>query len=149
MNGQPGGFDASGGAPDKMSPRAEVEPTRLDREQLLELAELVADLVVERLGVPAPEGALVDAATLARLLGVDRSFVYRRADELGAVRLGDGPRARPRFDVDEARRRLAACQGDRTSGSQEAAAGAVSRHRRRRGSGTSVELLPVRGGRDG
>ena len=52
---------------------------------------------------------LVDAAALARHLGVARSFVYDHADRLGAIRLGDGPRPRLRFDVDEARRRLAAC----------------------------------------
>jgi len=41
---------------------------------------------------------LVDAAELARLMGVSRDHVYRRSAELGAVRLGTGPRARLRFD---------------------------------------------------
>ena len=129
-------------------PRARAAVVRLEPDQLLELAELVADLVVEQLET-TPTGGLVDARTLARLLGVERSFVYRHADALGAVRLGDGPRARPRFDPEEARRRLAACHAGRKSGAADPASGAVPRRRRRRGSGTSVELLPVRGDADG
>jgi len=46
---------------------------------------------------------LVDAATLAGLLGVSRAYVYEHATDLGALRLGDGPRARLRFDPDRAR----------------------------------------------
>lgn len=147
MNGKPAASAVSDGAVPKL-PRATPAGVRLEPGQLVELAELVADLVVERLEAPAP-GGLVDAATLARLLGVERGFVYRHADELGAVRLGDGPRARPRFDVEEARRRLAACQGGRESAASDAASSAGLRRRRRRGSGTGVELLPVRGGDDG
>lgn len=73
----------------------------------------VADAVVARL-LPALGAlddrrprALVDAAELAEHLGVERSFVYEHADALGAVRLGDGPKARLRFDVDEAASRYA------------------------------------------
>lgn len=54
------------------------------------LAELVAD------GAAAP--AFVDAAEIARRFGCSRDFVYEHATELGAVRLGDGPKARLRFD---------------------------------------------------
>jgi len=39
----------------------------------------------------------VDAATVARLLGVERDWVYEHADQLGGIRLG-GPRGRLRFD---------------------------------------------------
>src|SRR3954466_2074253 len=45
----------------------------------------------------------VDAATLARILGVRRGWVYSRARELGGVRLGDGPRAPLRFDIERVR----------------------------------------------
>jgi hypothetical protein len=41
---------------------------------------------------------LVDAATLAGELGVERSWIYEHARELHAIRLGSGPRARLRFD---------------------------------------------------
>ena len=40
----------------------------------------------------------MDAAAVARLLGVSRATVYAKADELGAVRIGNGKRARLRFD---------------------------------------------------
>lgn len=51
-------------------------------------------------------GRLVDAATLAGLLGVSRGWVYRHREMLGAVRLGLGPRPRLRFDADAAVLRL-------------------------------------------
>jgi hypothetical protein len=72
------------------------------RELLLvdAVAERVADLL--RGETPAG-GPLVDAATLAAELGVSRSFVYEHAKELGAQRLGDGPKARLRFDREVAR----------------------------------------------
>lgn len=37
---------------------------------------------------------------VARLLGRSSSFVYRHADELGAARVGDGPRPRLLFKAD-------------------------------------------------
>ena len=45
-----------------------------------------------------PPVRLVDAATLARILDVDRDWVYAHARELQAVRLG-GERGRLRFDL--------------------------------------------------
>jgi hypothetical protein len=44
----------------------------------------------------------VDATTLAAHLGVARAFVYEHAEQLGAVRIGNGPRPRLRFDLDRA-----------------------------------------------
>jgi hypothetical protein len=41
---------------------------------------------------------LVDAAALAEILGVTRPTVYAHAEELGAIRIGRGARARLRFD---------------------------------------------------
>jgi hypothetical protein len=49
---------------------------------------------------------LVDAAEIARRFGVSRDFVYDHADDLGVVRLGEGPRARLRFDPTWVRRQL-------------------------------------------
>jgi hypothetical protein len=37
-----------------------------------------------------------------RLLAVDREWVYERSDQLGAIRLGDGPRPSLRFEVSRA-----------------------------------------------
>jgi hypothetical protein len=54
---------------------------------------------------------LVDAATLARILRVDRDWVYAHAHRLGALRLGDGPKAPLRFDVQRVRETLATRDG--------------------------------------
>jgi hypothetical protein len=70
------------------------------RERLL--VDAVAERVLELLHVE-PARALLSARALADRLGVDRSYVYEHADVLGAIRLGDGPRARLRFDLETAR----------------------------------------------
>jgi hypothetical protein len=41
---------------------------------------------------------LLTASEVATRFKVDRSWVYAHADELGVIRLGDGPRPRLRFD---------------------------------------------------
>jgi hypothetical protein len=74
--------------------------------QLEQLADLIADKLAERMTARTIEPtALVDAATLADRLGVNRSYVYTNADRLGAIRLG-GSRGRLRFDLEVARRAL-------------------------------------------
>jgi excisionase family DNA binding protein len=84
------------------------------------------------------------AEELAKMLGVTRSFVYEHAEELGGYRLGGGPRARLRFDLDEGRRRTS-CYRSRESRSVDPARAAASRPRRHRRMGTSAPLLPIRG----
>lgn len=117
---------------------------RLDHDQLLELADLVAAAIVAR---AEPSGAgLVDAAAVAARYGVARDFVYRHADDLGAVRLGEGPRARLRFDLERVGERLSVCPAGRGSEGPSGRVVEPIRHRRRRpGSGTGADLLPVRG----
>jgi hypothetical protein len=88
---------------------------------------------------------LLTAAQLADWMAVDSSYVYEHAAELGAIRLGSGPRARLRFDASEVLRRLSACQTGRESSGAESASRAASRPRRRRRSGSEVALLPIRG----
>ena len=69
--------------------------------------EAVARRTVELLRGERPMTfSLVDARQLADLLGVHPSFVYAHATELGAMRLGNGRKARIRFDVDRAREAL-------------------------------------------
>jgi hypothetical protein len=66
------------------------------------LAEVLADVLIERGLVvdAAPRaGRVLNAAGVAMLLGRDRQWVYDHADELGAFRYGDGPRARLGFDA--------------------------------------------------
>lgn len=79
--------------------RAVVEA--LDDESLDELARLLAPRLV---GIT---GGLVDAATLARHLGVSRDWVYAHKQTLGGRKLGDGPRPRWRFDLQRARAAVA------------------------------------------
>jgi DNA-binding transcriptional MocR family regulator len=105
----------------------------------------VAARVVEMLGKTASgpvlkqTNQLIDAASAAQLLGVSRGTVYAKADELGAIRVGTGKRARLRFDPAElvARRR---------KGQQSPPA----RHRRPRSSARDPrpDLLPILGGRN-
>jgi hypothetical protein len=61
------------------------------------LATMIADRLADRL--LGANGSMIDAAEVARRLGVSRSFVYRHAHELGGVRLGDGTKAPLRFDA--------------------------------------------------
>ena len=68
---------------------------RLDDDQLGRLADLVAQRLSR---APSASGPLVDARELARLLGLSRSAVYHHANDLGAIRIGPGARARLRFD---------------------------------------------------
>ena len=69
-----------------------------DDRALLALARRVAALLGPA-GLPGGEG-LLSAGDVAVRLGVRRGWVYDHADELGVVRLGDGPRPRLRFDPD-------------------------------------------------
>lgn len=74
------------------------------------LVEAIARRVVELLRDDwrlAAESRYVDAATLAEDLKVERDWVYAHARQLGAIRLGDGPRARLRFDPEVVAERLA------------------------------------------
>jgi hypothetical protein len=89
---------------------------------------------------------LVDAAAVARFLNVDVAFVYDRSAELGAYRLGSGPRARLRFDLVKVQEWLDSCSGGRESeGAESRVVEPIRRRRRTSGLGTNVELLPIRG----
>lgn len=60
------------------------------------LAEALADVLAERGLVAAAtsySARVLDAAEVADLLGRDRHWVYDDAEELGAFRYGDGPKA--------------------------------------------------------
>jgi hypothetical protein len=94
--------------------------------------EAVATRVADLLKAQRPNDELVDAAAIARRFGVSRDFVYRHADELGGVRLGDGPRARLRFDPAKVGRAL--------RGSPEKPIPTTRRRAPRR----SPSLLPIR-----
>jgi hypothetical protein len=65
-----------------------------------ELTEAIVTRVVARLredDVSRRATAWLDAQEVARRLSVSREWVYEHADELGASRIGSGPRPRLRF----------------------------------------------------
>ena len=88
----------------------------LDHEDIEVIAERAAHLVVQLLRQPSP-GAyrLLNPEELARALNVSADYVYAHAADLGAMRLGDGPRARPRFDLDTAQRAMKAGKQPRSA----------------------------------
>jgi hypothetical protein len=75
----------------------------LDREDIEAIAERAARRIVQLLDRPdRGPYELLDSRTLARELGVSVDYVYAHAVDLGAMRLGDGPKARLRFDLQTA-----------------------------------------------
>jgi hypothetical protein len=84
------------------------DPAEYDDDALDRLADLLAQRLAVRLSGLATARAepLVDAAEIARLHGKTRSWVYEHAGELGAVRLGAGPRPRLAFSPARVAERL-------------------------------------------
>lgn len=76
---------------------------KLDAQTVEAIARRVVEILEQR-GLQQRE--LVDAAELARRLGIERSWVYTHAIELGAVKLGSGAKPRLRFDPQIAARVL-------------------------------------------
>jgi hypothetical protein len=77
------------------------ETVILDADDVEAIARRVAELLGQ---VPGP----VDAHSVAAELQVERDWVYAHARDLGVVRLGDGPKARLRFDLEQVRERVIA-----------------------------------------
>ncbi|HET7053877.1 MAG TPA: hypothetical protein VFI09_08185 [Solirubrobacterales bacterium] len=116
----------------------------LSPESVEAIAVRVAELLRE---APAPAAGprLVDAATVAQRFGLKRSWVYDHAAELGAVRLGDGPRGRLRFDLAKVADALSVCSDRRGSETAETRTTTrKARPQRRRPTGAERELLPIR-----
>jgi hypothetical protein len=72
------------------------------------IAEATARKLAEVIAERGKTFGLVGPRELAEGLGVSLDYVYAHATELGAMRLGSGPKARIRFDLDGARRALEA-----------------------------------------
>ncbi|MGH3026022.1 MAG: hypothetical protein ACRDLR_06215 [Gaiellaceae bacterium] len=71
------------------------------------LGDAIVERVIEAIRVeainsgPTPEpAAWLNAREVAGRLGVTREWVYEHADELGASRIGSGPRPRLRFPAE-------------------------------------------------
>jgi hypothetical protein len=75
---------------------------KLDPGDVEAIARRVAELLHAS---PVSTRRYVDAASLARTLGVEREWVYAHAAQLGVIRLG-GSRGRLRFDLEHVRRLL-------------------------------------------
>ena len=83
------------------------EPLPFDPAAIDEIAARFTDAVVARVvELIKADGVIVEvtgarawltAQEVAQLLGVSREWVYAHADELGAMRIGSGPRPRLRF----------------------------------------------------
>ena len=108
-----------------------------DVEEIQAVAEHLAELVASA----RPAIGLIDARDLAKELGVARDWVYANAERLGGVRLGDGPRARLRFDAERAREAL-------TTGSEgQPSRSGASPRRRGRPRRDAVTVVPLIQGR--
>jgi len=116
-----------------------------DEAALDRLADRLADRVAERLGrvMPAQVEPLVDATEVARMHGKTRSWVYEHAGELGAVRLGSGPRPRLAFSPSRVAERLGKVETRTTAPLPEASPPRRRRSRAGR-TATGAPLLHVR-----
>jgi hypothetical protein len=117
-----------------------METVTLDHEDIEALARRVAELL-ERKGVTG-DRRLLNAAELAKRFSIERTWVYRHAIELGALKLGDAPGARLRFDPEIASRVLRRL-GEPPA--QPTAPPPRSNPRSRRRLPRKVPLLPIRG----
>lgn len=78
---------------------------RLDGRDIEAIAERVVERLTEQTKAPGTIG-LASAGQVAKLYGVTPSWVYANKNRLGAVKLGDGPRARLRFDLERVEEEL-------------------------------------------
>lgn len=119
----------------------------LEHEQLIQLADLVAERLAARLGgLMAGESdaeVLVDAAEIARRFGKTRSWVYDHAGQLGAVKMGSG--TRPRLGFSPARAAAGLNELSARRDVQPAAGPTPSRRRAPRAERTAAgaPLLPI------
>jgi hypothetical protein len=124
-----------GGGPGE---EGELTPAEVDA-----IARRVVEMLrSERLVAPETPN-LVSAAEAAARIGRSRDFVYDHATDLGAIRLGDGPRPRLAFDprtLDEwaARDSRVASKPARTSSASRSALPS-----RRRDTANGLDLLPI------
>ncbi len=112
---------------------------KLDPQAVEAIARRVVEILEQR-GLQSRK--LVDATELARRLGIERSWVYSHAIELGAVKLGNGPKPRLRFDPQIAARVLRRA-GEQTTADPPARSGTRA-DRPPAGGGSGVRLLPIR-----
>ena len=128
------------------SPGDSPPPARtvLDAASVEAVARRVVELIRGEGDSPVGHG-LVDAATLAAELGVERSWVYAHRAELGAIQLGTGSKPRLRFDMAAAREVLARSGSHESHEPQTPAPVSRLASRRRQRTASRVGLLPIKG----
>lgn len=114
-------------------------------DSLTEIAEEVASRVVELLEQRPLLSPWLTPTEVAKLLSVDRAYVYEHAADLGARRLGDGPKGRLRFRHEDVLEAIPCLPGRKSE--VPATRTAKPKQRRRAGArlGTNAPLLPIRG----
>jgi predicted DNA-binding transcriptional regulator AlpA len=117
-----------------------VHEVKLTPSEIDAIVSRVAELLQSRRAARPVrlQPRMVTAAEVAQWCGVERSWVYAHAEELGARKIGTGERPWLRFDPAEVSERIAALGGSQTgSGRGSTAIAADSRNRslprRRRG----------------
>jgi hypothetical protein len=118
---------------------------RLHPDDVEAIARRVAELLTTGVCTPAPAAGLVDARTLAAALGVARSWVYEHSAELGAVRLGEGKRARLRFDLEAASAAMSCSRGSSSQAADEPMAAGDATSSRPRSTGRRAARVPEPG----
>lgn len=123
------------------------QPLQLDQRSAELLADLVADRLTDRLPPRFPgDQSLLDAAAVARRVGRSRDWVYRHADAMGAVRLGNGERPRLGFEPAKVVEYLDACETSRRRpASSNRTKARKARLRSDSANGQGTDLLPIRG----
>jgi hypothetical protein len=100
------------------------------------IAQRVAELLRTDLGLAQ---RLLTPGQVAEQFAVSRKWVYDHADELGATRLGQGPRARLRFDAEAVAQALAGQEPTSLKPAETSTASSVTESARAGG------LLPIYG----
>lgn len=98
-------------APRRIS--VDLTPQAVERVAL-RVAQLLRRADVERRPEPPPR--LLTAGELAHHLRVERPWVYRHRHLLGGRRIGDGPRAPWRFELEAATKALERRRGEGSGG---------------------------------
>jgi excisionase family DNA binding protein len=91
----------------------------------------------------------VSAQEVADYLGCSRDYVYEHAVELGARRLGTGPKARLRFSLEDVEAAITWAAGRESVLPESGMVERSNQRRRRMPMGTGVDLLPIRGSLSG
>jgi hypothetical protein len=110
--------------------------TELSPRCVEEIATRVIELLQQHTRHLQRPDSLIDVAELARQTGLSRTWIYEHARELGAIRLGDGPRSRLRFNPDTVKRLLEREPTPRVERAR-------TKQRRQIRAMNDIELLPI------